>query len=81
MTALHRNRGCLLVTSLGMLIGTLGVVFRTAGADVTECLIFSALFGCLLGAVWQRPGSGLAGSLAAFGLWGYLVPYITQLVT
>lgn len=81
MTALRRNRGCLLVATLGALIGTLGVVFRTMGINVTDCLIFSSLFGCLLGAVWQRPGSGLAGSLAAFGLWGYLVPYVTQLIT
>jgi hypothetical protein len=79
MTALHRNRGHLLVILLGVLIGTLGAGLRSAGISPTDCLVFSAVFGCLLGAVWQRPGPGLAGSLAAFGLWGYVVPYVIQL--
>ena len=81
MTALHGNRGRLVVLLLSVLIGTLGAGFRSAGINPTDCLVFSAVFGCLLGAAWQRPGPGLAGSLAAFGLWSYLVPYITRLVT
>lgn len=80
MTAARRNRDRMVVT-LGALIGTLGAVLRSVGANTTNCLVFSAVFGCLLGTAWQRPGLGLTGALAAFGLWSYLAPHITTLVT
>lgn len=79
MPALRRNRGRILAVMLGALIGSLGAFFRVHGINTTDCLAFSAVFGCCLGAVWQQPGSGTLASLGTFGFCGYLIPHLAHL--
>jgi hypothetical protein len=80
MTTKHRWRWYIVAALIGAIPGCLAAYFRAHDVSPTDCLIFAGIFGCCLGAIWQRPGSGTIGSLAAFGFWAYLVPYLAQLV-